>query len=106
MGRKSSSNVRAEEKARLLPIPSNDLGLGGVGNITIFSTQQIKKESSATTKQKKPSQFLSSFPKVSASAWADPPPIVKRIQHRKHAPPQKDEESLEFPDDEKDPCML
>ena len=100
MGRKSSSNVRAEEKARLLPIPSNDLGLGGVGDITIFSTQQIKKESSATTKQKKPSQFLSSFPKVSASAWADPPPIVKRIQHRKHAPPQKDEESLEFPDDE------
>ena len=96
MGRKSS-NVREEEKAHLLPTSSNDLGLGGVDGITIFSTSNIKKKSS---KQKKPSQFSSSFPTVSASSWADPPPIVKRIQHRKHAPPQKDAESLEFPEDE------
>lgn len=101
MARKSS-NAKEEEKVRLLPTASNDLGLGGVGvgveGITIFSTSNIKKKSSK--QNKKPSQFSSSFPAVSASSWADPPPIVKRIQHRKHAPPQKDAESLEFPEDE------
>lgn len=100
MGRKTS-NIRAEEKARLLPTTApNDLGLGDANGITIFSTQKIKKKSSSAHKPKKPSKFSSSFPVVSATAWADPPPIVKRIQHRKHAPPPKDAESLEFPEDE------
>ena len=97
MGRKQPKNDAAEEeRARLLPnSASSNLGLG---DITIFSTQK-KKES---FKPPPPSTFSSSFPQITSAAYAyvDPPPIVKRIQHRKHAPPQKDAESLEFPDDE------
>jgi len=99
--RKQSSKDSVEEKARLLPSANNDLGLG---DITIFTTNEINKKSSSTQQKKppRPSKFSSSFPTTlsSSAACADPPPIVKRIQHRKHAPPQKDEESLQFPEDE------
>ena len=97
MGRKSSHD-KAEEKARLLPTAINNIG--GLGDITIFTTDDIRKQKSSQQKRPpRPSKFSSSFPHLSSSC-ADPPPIVKRIQHRKHAPPPKDAESLEFPDDE------
>jgi len=82
--------VSEEEKDRLLPAATG-LGLPAVGDITIFTTDQqaflsSNKTSKKRQKKQRSSHFSSSLPNL--SSCSDPPPVVKRIQHRKHAPPQ------------------